>query len=124
HPDTRTGTGRRLTEKYVMEPLKDWRSPKFEEHLGRLDRGGVSFEFLRRNRQYRQDYTDTLARVASGGASKAEAIARLSRRWGLAFPGGPVCIGFDRAARLATPALPCGRHCHGGPRGLCSFPAS
>lgn len=107
-----------------MEPLHDWRSPQFEEHLGRLDRGGVSFEFLRRNREYRQDYADTLARIASGGAGKADAIARLSRRWGLSFPGGPFCIGPDRASAMGTHALPCHAHCHGCPRRLCSFFAS
>ncbi|MHB2266289.1 transcriptional regulator domain-containing protein [Aliihoeflea sp. 2WW] len=107
-----------------MEPLHDWRSPQFEERLSRLDRGGITFEFLRRNRDYRQDYADTVRRIASGGADKAEAIAHLSRRWGLAFPGGPFCIGLDRSARMAAPALPCGRHCHGCPRRLCSFFAS
>lgn len=78
-----------------MEPLRDWRSPLFEERLGRLDRGGVSFEFLRRNREYRQDYVDTLAKVASGGVGKAEAIAHLSRRWGLVFPGRSFFTGPD-----------------------------
>ena len=107
-----------------MEPLHDWRSPQFEERLGRLDRGGVTFEFLRRNREYRQDYADTLARIASGGAGKIDAIARLSRRWGLSFPSGPRCIGLDRASRLVAPTLPCHRHCHGCPRRLCSFFAS
>lgn len=107
-----------------MEPLHDWRSPQFEERLARLDRGGISFEFLRRNREYRQDYADTLERVASGGADKADAIARLSRRWGLAFRGGPFCIGVDRSTRLAATNLPCRAHCHGCPRRLCSFFAS
>lgn len=71
-----------------MEPLHDWRSPQFEEQLSRLDRGGVTFEFLRRNKRYREDYRAALEQAALGGAEKAEAIARLSRRWGLAFPGG------------------------------------
>lgn len=70
-----------------MGPVPDWRSPHFEEHLGRLDRGGVSFEFLRRNKQYRQDYAAVLQRIAAGGVDKAEAMAHLSRRWGLVFPG-------------------------------------
>lgn len=108
-------------EDFEMEPLHDWRSPQFEEYLGRLDRGGVSFEFLRRNREYRKDYVDTLARVASGGTGKADAIACLSRRWGLAFPGGPFCIGIDRASHLAGAAFPRHRHCHGCPRRLCSL---
>ena len=73
-----------------MGPQQDWRSPQFEEQLSRLDRGGVTFEFLRRNKQYRQDYATALTEVAAGGATRAEAIARLSRRWGLAFPVGPL----------------------------------
>jgi len=107
-----------------MEPLLDWRSPQFEEQLGRLDRGGVTFEFLRRNREYRQDYAESLKRVASGGAGKTDAIARLARRWGLAFPGGPLCIGPDCVPCLASTALPCRDHCHGCLRRLCRFFAS
>jgi hypothetical protein len=70
-----------------MEPLEDWRSPKFEEELGRLDRGGISFEFLRRNEDYRDQY-----RAADGASSadqQAVIAARegLARRWGVFFPG-------------------------------------
>lgn len=102
-----------------MEPLQDWRSPQFEQQLGSLDRGGVAFEFLRRNRQYRNDFADTLARIASGGTDKTDAIASLSRRWGVSFPGGPFCIGADRTACLAAADIPCRGHCHGCPRRLC-----
>lgn len=104
-----------------MGPLQDWRSPQFEEELSRLDRGGVTFEFLRRNRQYRQDYTTALTEIAAGGTTRAEAIARLSRRWGLAFPGGPHCIGLHRPSDLAADTLPCRADCHGCSRRLCSF---
>lgn len=104
-----------------MKPLHDWRSSKFEDELGRLDRGGVSFEFLRRNRQYRQDYASAMTEIAAGGTTRAAAIARLSRRWGLAFPGGPGCIGLRCSANLAGDALPCGSHCHGCSRRLYSF---
>ena len=55
-----------------MEPLQDWRSSQFEDELGRLDRGGVSFEFLRRNRQYRQDYATALMEIAAGGTTRTE----------------------------------------------------
>jgi hypothetical protein len=58
-----------------MEPLQDWRSSQFENELSRLDRGGVSFEFLRRNRQYRQDYAAALTEIAAGGTTRTEAIA-------------------------------------------------
>ncbi len=104
-----------------MEPLQDWRSPQFENELTYLDRGGVSFEFLRRNGQYRQDYATALTEIAAGGTTRAAAIAHLSRRWGLAFPGGPRCIGIRRASDLATDVLPCGPRCHGCSRRLCSF---
>lgn len=111
-------------EGIIMGPLPDWRSPHLEDELSRLDRGGVSFEFLRRNRQYRQDYTDTLVKVASGAEDKAEAIDRLSRRWGLAFPDGPFCIGRDRAANLVASALSRNSHCHGCARRICRVFAS
>lgn len=74
-------------EDLALEPIEDWRSPQFEEQLDRLDRGGVTFEFLRRNRQYRQDYAEALAAIATGGKARTAAITRLSRRWGLSFPG-------------------------------------
>jgi hypothetical protein len=107
-----------------MEPLQDWRSAQFESELGHLDRGGVSFEFLRRNKQYRQDYMAALTEIAAGGTTRAEVIARLSRRWGLAFPGGPRCIGHNRLSDLGAVTLPRGAHCHGCSRRLCSVFAS
>lgn len=102
-----------------MEPLHDWRSPQFEEELGRLDRGGVAFEFLRRNKQYRREFTDTLAQVASGAADKGETIAHLSRRWGLVFPGGPFCVRPVCAAYVVAATLTCRGHCHACPFRLC-----
>lgn len=107
-----------------MEPLQDWRSPQFEEQLSRLDRGGVTFEFLRRNWRYRQDYAEVLSQIAVGGTTRIEAIERLSRRWGVAFPSRPFCVGIDRASCLAAPTLPCHAYCHGCPGRPCSFFAS
>jgi hypothetical protein len=72
-----------------MEPLEDWRSPQFEERLGRLDRGGISFEFLRRNRQYQQDYADKLAAISDGRSTKTEAIGNSPVAGGLRFPADP-----------------------------------
>ncbi|MFI0849127.1 DNA -binding domain-containing protein [Mesorhizobium sp. IMUNJ 23232] len=72
-----------------MEPLEDWRSPQFEEQLRRLDRGGISFEFLRRNRQYQQDYAAKLAAISDGRSTETEAIGQLTRHWGLRFPADP-----------------------------------
>ena len=99
-----------------MEPLDDWRSPLFEQELARLDRGGVTFEFLRRNRRYRQEYAAALERMASGGADKGETIARLSSRWGLVFPGGPLCIRLDSATLMVAEALSSHGHRHDSAR--------
>lgn len=95
----------------VMEPLDDWRSPNFERELGRLDRGGIAFEFLRRNRQYRQDYAQVLEQLAAG-ADKSETINRLFYRWGLTFPGGPLRIRLDSATLMVAEALSGHRHRH------------
>ncbi|MCA2411297.1 transcriptional regulator domain-containing protein [Rhizobium leguminosarum] len=69
-----------------MEPLEDWRSPKFEEELGRLDRGGVSFEFLRRNDDYRAHYKAAIDESSSDARAVAAAREGLTRRWGIMFP--------------------------------------
>ncbi|WP_234053406.1 MULTISPECIES: transcriptional regulator domain-containing protein [unclassified Xanthobacter] len=107
-----------------MTSLQDWRSPQFEEELRCLDRGGISFEFLRRNPQYRRDYAHTLAAIESGSTTSAEAMKRFSRRWGLAFPGRPRCIGPDCPSRLEREPLPCRGHCHGAAGEPCAFFAS
>ncbi|KHJ53853.1 hypothetical protein LA66_14755 [Aureimonas altamirensis] len=70
-----------------METSNGWRSPHFAEQLRHLDRGALSFEFLRRNRQYQADYAETRRRVALGEAVKTEAMARFAQRWGLVFRG-------------------------------------
>ncbi|MGO4831448.1 DUF6499 domain-containing protein [Rhizobiaceae sp. 2RAB30] len=101
-----------------MEPSQDWRSPHFEEQLSRLDRGGVSFEFLRRNPSYRADYKMALVEIASGKARRDAAITRLSRRWGLEFPSRPCCFRPHRCAPMATTALSCHCLCHRRAEGL------
>ncbi|KAB2678498.1 transcriptional regulator domain-containing protein [Brucella pseudintermedia] len=70
-----------------MEALQDWTSPRFEEELRRLGRGGMTFEFLRRNKRYRDDYKQIFEGPASGSAEQDEAEKRLSQRWGVTFPG-------------------------------------
>lgn len=47
-----------------MEALQDWTSPRFDDELGHLERGGVTFEFLRRNKRYRNDYEEALSSAA------------------------------------------------------------
>ncbi|PWI54356.1 hypothetical protein B5K03_09165 [Rhizobium phaseoli] len=69
-----------------MEPLEDWRSPKFEEALGRLDRGGISFEFLRRNEEYRAHYETATGDSLTDQQAVIAAREGLTRRWGVLFP--------------------------------------
>lgn len=70
-----------------MEALQDWTSPRFEEALRHLGRGGMTFEFLRRNKRYREDYRQARNSATSGKTKQAEAEQRLCQRWGVTFPG-------------------------------------
>lgn len=69
-----------------MEPLEDWRSPNFEKDLGRLDRGGVSFEFLRRDDEYRAHYNSLMDQSSKDPDIAIAAREGLTRQWGLTFP--------------------------------------
>ncbi|MCD4514306.1 DUF6499 domain-containing protein [Brucella pseudogrignonensis] len=70
-----------------MEALQDWTSPRFEEELGHLERGGATFEFLRRNKRYQSDYRQIVEGAGFGTAEQDEAKKQLSQRWGVTFPG-------------------------------------
>ncbi|KAB2707113.1 hypothetical protein F9K88_21145 [Brucella intermedia] len=70
-----------------MEALQDWTSARFDDELGHLERGGVTFEFLRRNKRYRNDYEEALSSAAPDKTKQAEAEQRLCQRWGITFPG-------------------------------------
>lgn len=104
-----------------MEPSQDWQSPHFEERLRQLDRAGVSFEFLRRNRSYRADYSRALEEIASARTRRDAAIARLSRRWGVVFPCRSRSLRPDRCTLVATTAIPCHCDCHKRAGRLCCF---
>ncbi|MND26747.1 hypothetical protein D3C80_172030 [compost metagenome] len=93
-----------------MEALQDWTSPRFEHELGLLDRGGVTFEYLRRNKQYRNDYRQALESTDAGDTKRREAEEELSHRWGVMFPGRSVPSGSGRSTDLASGTLPRRRH--------------
>ena len=63
-------------------PSEDWRLSSTYEPLLELDRGGFAWEFLRRNLNYQQDYTQfqVIAPV------EAE-LSPFPGAWGLRFPG-------------------------------------
>ena len=66
-------------------PTSFWRSPDAANRLNRLDRSGFAVEFLRRNANYRQDFTQTRLQMAQGQAGSQSASSSLARRWGLSF---------------------------------------
>lgn len=63
--------------------IADWRSPSAYDYLQDLNRPGVAWEFLRRNQEYRADYSDPNFRAALGAATDGPEL-----RWGLRFRGG------------------------------------
>jgi hypothetical protein len=66
-------------------PTSFWRSPDAANRLNRLDRSGFAVEFLRRNADYRHDYTQTRLQIARGQTDSSSARSSLARRWGLSF---------------------------------------
>lgn len=64
-----------------------WSSPQFATHFPPLDRSGFSFEFLRRNNDYRSDYFAFFSHKRA--VAKRNALKMLTTRWGLAFRVGP-----------------------------------
>ena len=68
-----------------MPRTTDWRSQDSVDALLEPDRAGLAWEFLRRNPDYREDFRQTLRRVATGEISEDVAMTEFSRRWGLSF---------------------------------------
>ena len=66
-------------------PHFDWRSPTAYEHLSDIDAAGLAWELLRRNPDYRNDFSQT-DRMRALGAG-AEALPGSARSWGLTFLG-------------------------------------
>jgi hypothetical protein len=66
-------------------PTEYWRSLETIERLKRLERPGFAVEFLRRNADYRRDYTRMLRQIAQKRVDAETARAGLARHWGLRF---------------------------------------
>jgi hypothetical protein len=68
----------------MAEP-PDWRLQTTERALNRLERQGFAWEFLRRNPDYRSDYSRL--RSTPGSRPSASSPHRsAARKWGLRFP--------------------------------------
>lgn len=68
-----------------MPRTTDWRSHHAVDALLELDRAGLAWEFLRRNPDYREDFRQTLRRIALSEISEEAAMTEFSRRWGVSF---------------------------------------
>jgi hypothetical protein len=60
--------------------MEDWQSPSAYQFAAHLDEGGLAWEFLRRNRRYRDEHAALV-----GAADLVTETA--ARRWGLRFRG-------------------------------------
>ncbi|RJE84217.1 hypothetical protein D3P04_14595 [Paracoccus onubensis] len=88
-----------------MPASTDWRSPRYAEQFKTLDRARMTFQFLRRNRDYRAEYSrirPQIGQAGTGDDSRGKEIARMARRWGLLFPGRSRPSGPGGPAALAA----------------------
>ncbi|ABL68245.1 transcriptional regulator domain-containing protein [Paracoccus denitrificans] len=88
-----------------MPSSTDWRSPGYDNRFRTLDRARMTFQFLRRNRRYRAEYSrirQHIGREAPVADATREEIARMARRWGLMFPGRSRTSGIGSPAALAS----------------------
>ena len=88
-----------------MPSSTDWRSPGYDDRIRALDRARMTFQFLRRNRRYRAEYSRIRQHIGPSGAvadATREEIARMARRWGLMFPGRSRPSGIGGPTALAS----------------------
>src|SRR3546814_260234 len=68
-----------------MPQESDWRSSTAYDYIGQLNTSDLAWEFLRRNREYRESYYELARRGRLNGM-----IARhFAEHWGLSFRLGP-----------------------------------
>src|ERR1700674_4570537 len=68
-----------------MPQDSDWRSSAAYDYMDQLDTSGLAWEFLRRNRRYRESYYE----LARSGRLRDERARRFAEQWGLSFRFGP-----------------------------------
>lgn len=64
----------------------DWRSPDVAKYYAQYDNADFAQEFLRRNKDYRREYSETLRRVSEDELDSVTEMEVLARRWGMMFP--------------------------------------
>lgn len=79
-----------------MAEDRNWRSAKAYDYVDRLDPASLAWEFLRRNRKYKERY-DKLSEKERGSSND-----EMTRHWGLRFPGRSKSISRASACFLLT----------------------
>ena len=69
-----------------MRATSPWRSPTASETYGGHDLADFAQEFLRRDPDYRGDYSLTKARISAEHLDEQGEMEVLARRWGMGFP--------------------------------------
>ena len=93
-----------------MRSLLDWRSPAAAADFDGHDNADFAQEFLRRNPDYRREYSDALLGIAADEQGRIERLEGLARRWGMTFPVSARCRSARCARALGTGA--CGNNRH------------
>lgn len=93
-------------------PRPDWRSPAAYEPKRDLDAAGFAFEFLKRNRAFRRDYTRLSNALAKNKLTAAERDG-FARRWGVRFREAHLRLRKPRGTLDGDESADCdGRHCN------------
>jgi hypothetical protein len=90
-----------------MPAVSDWRSPEEYEDCRHLDRPGFSWEFLRRNSTYQQDYEAIVRGSTSDAGRGGSTIEAFARRWGVTFPSRSTTYREPGGRILAARNIPC-----------------
>ena len=62
-----------------------WRTAEATNYLDQAQRPGFAWEFIRRDPEYRHDYTRMNQHLAIGTEGEKEVALALAERWGLKF---------------------------------------
>src|SRR3546814_12813204 len=68
-----------------MPQESDWRSGAAYDYIDQLNTSDLAWEFLRRNREYRESYYE----LARRGRLNGEQARSFAEHWGLSFRFGP-----------------------------------
>jgi Family of unknown function (DUF6499) len=93
-----------------MRSNSGWRSPKVAEDFAGHDNADFAQEFLRRNPDYRREYSEAQLGTVADEPDRSERLEGLARRWGMTFPVFARCRAAGCSSTLGTDACRDNRH--------------